>query len=122
MKRTQKDIGTRGEEIALHHLKKQGYHIIARNYRCTLGEIDIIARENDDLVFVEVKTRTSKGFGSPEEAVYGKKQRKIIQVALYYMNETYLDGCNVRFDVVAITAEREGTVVNLIRNAFDLTE
>jgi len=77
--------GREGEDIAAACLRKEGYRIIERNYRCRYGEIDIIAMDADDIVFVEVKSRKSDNFGSPEEAVGITKQRKISRVAINYL-------------------------------------
>ena len=79
--------GKKGEDIAAARLRKEGYRIIERNYRCIYGEIDIIAMHSGDIVFVEVKSRKSDEFGSPEEAVGITKQRKISKVALNYLQE-----------------------------------
>ena len=98
-----RQIGTKYEEIAASYLKQHGYCILERNFRCRRGEIDIIARENGYLVFVEVKYRASAVCGSPLEAVDYRKQRNIIQVAQYYMlRHGYGTEVNCRFDVVAI--------------------
>ena len=77
-----KDLGKKGEEAALRFLKRKGYRIIERNYVCKMGEMDIIAKEKDALVFVEVKTRTSTNFGPPQLAVNASKQRQLSKVAL----------------------------------------
>ena len=71
-----RDLGKQGEEIALRFLKKKGYRIIQTNYSCKLGEVDIVAKEKDTLVFIEVKTRTSLAFGPPQLAVTPAKQTK----------------------------------------------
>jgi len=71
-----KELGKKGEEVAIRFLKKSGYRILSRNYVCKLGEIDVIAKEKDTLVFVEVKTRTSTTFGPPQLAVNPTKQRR----------------------------------------------
>ena len=78
-------LGRRGEAIAVSFLKRQGYKIIERNYRSKLGEIDIIAREKDNIVFVEVKTRRSDDFGLPQEAVSYRKQYRLTKIALGYL-------------------------------------
>lgn len=110
-----RSVGTAYEQQAAAYLKEQGYEIVECNYRCRIGEIDIIAREENYLVFVEVKYRTDAGSGSPKEAVNYKKQRIISKVADYYC---MTHGCNMitpcRFDVVAI----QGEEVELVRNAF----
>ncbi|MDO9516236.1 MAG: YraN family protein [Syntrophales bacterium] len=113
--------GTKGEDLAAACLKKEGYRIVERNYRCLYGEVDIIAMDKKDVVFVEVKGRESDSFGSPEEAVGPAKQKKISKVALHYLQEKGLGEHNARFDVVAIRFMPQGSQVQLIRNAFDLS-
>jgi len=114
-----KDLGKKGEEKALRLLKKKGYRIIEQNYVCNLGEMDIIAKEKDTLVFVEVKTRTSMAFGPPQLAVTQFKQRQLSKVALHFLKEKKLEDIKARFDVVAILLLPEEKI-ELIRNAFDL--
>lgn len=114
-----KATGQEGEDIATVFLKKNGYRISERNYRCPIGEIDIVARDKNDLVFVEVKTRRSTDLGYPEQAVGIKKQKKISQLALWYLQEKKLNGVRARFDVVAIMIQPSGNDIRLIKNAFD---
>ena len=78
-------LGKKGEELAIAQLRALKYKIIERNFKCALGEIDIIAREKDMLVFVEVKTRRTKDFGGPAAAVNRRKQRQLSRVALTYL-------------------------------------
>ena len=80
-----KELGKRGEELALRFLRKNGYKVIERNYICKMGEMDIIAQEKDTLVFVEVKTRTSMDFGPPQLAVNPTKQMQLSKVALNFL-------------------------------------
>jgi len=115
-----KELGKQGEEIAIRFLKKKGYRILLRNYVCKMGEMDIIAREKDTLVFVEVKTRTSTEFGPPQLAVNSRKQRQLSKVALNYLNEKRLKDVKARFDVVAILLRQKGEEIELIKDAFDL--
>jgi putative endonuclease len=120
MKDTKKiTIGKEGEKIAAAYLKKNGYRIIEINFRCSIGEIDIIAKEKDDLVFVEVKTRKSIELGYPEQAVGIRKQKKMSQLALWYLQKRKIADTNARFDVVAVTLIPEKNEVKLIKNAFD---
>jgi putative endonuclease len=112
-------LGRSGEDLAAGFLKRRGYRILARNYRSPLGEIDIIARERQTLVFVEVKTRRSNYFGDPKAAVTFTKQKKISRVALYYLKTTGQMHTSARFDVVSITADPEPHI-ELIKNAFEL--
>jgi putative endonuclease len=94
-------LGDRGENVAARYLRNQGYKIIVRNFRCALGEIDIIARDGDTLVFVEVKTRTDDE-PTPEEQVNGVKQHQITKTAKYYLGRYGVPQPPARFDVVAI--------------------
>lgn len=120
IKDTQKiTTGKEGEKIAAAYLKKNGYEIIEINFRCPIGEIDIVAKEKNDLVFVEVKTRKSIELGYPEQAVGMRKQKKMSQLALWYMQKRKIADTNARFDVVAITLIPEKNEVKLIQNAFD---
>jgi len=115
-----KELGKKGEEVALRFLKKKGYRIIEKNYVCKLGEMDIIAKEKDTLVFVEVKTRTTTEFGPPQLAVNSSKQRQLSKVALNYLKEKQLEEVRARFDVVAILLGQKGEQIELIRDAFEL--
>ena len=120
MKDTKKIItGKEGEKIAAAFLKKNGYRIMEINFRCPIGEIDIVAKEKDDLVFVEVKTRKSIELGYPEQAVGIRKQKKMSQLALWYLQKRKVADTNARFDVVAVTLIPENNEVKLIKNAFD---
>jgi len=115
-----KEVGKKGEEIALQFLKKRGYRLIEKNYVCKMGEVDIIAKEKDTLVFVEVKTRRSTLFGPPQLAVNPAKQMQLSKVALNFLKEKKLGDVKSRFDVVAVLLKPKGEEIELIRNAFDL--
>lgn len=115
-----KELGQKGEEIALRFLKKHGYHILQRNYVCKMGEVDIIAREKDTLAFIEVKTRRSTAFGPPQMAVNQKKQEQLSKAALHFLKEKRLEEAKARFDVVAILLGAKGEEIELIRDAFEL--
>ena len=120
IKDTQKNTtGKEGEKIAAAYLEKNGYRIIEINFRCPIGEIDIVAKDKNDLVFVEVKTRKSIALGYPEQAVGIRKQKKMSQLALWYMQKRKIADTNARFDVVAISLIPEYNEVKLIKNAFD---
>ena len=116
-----KELGKKGEELALRFLKKRGYRVVEKNYVCKMGEMDIIAREKDTWVFIEVKTRTSTIFGPPQLAVNSSKQRQLSKVALNYLMEKKLEDMKARFDVVAILLEEKREDIELIRDAFDLS-
>lgn len=111
-------IGATGEEIAARYLKKHGYKILDRNFSSAHGEIDIVAREGNFVVFVEVKRRKSDKFGAPQEAVDEQKQKSIINCAKAWLVRNRLYGAPVRFDVVAIMQDE----VTLLRDAFRLQE
>lgn len=107
---------TEGENAACEYLKKHGYVIIERNYSCPLGEIDIIAKDGDTVVFVEVKSRNGTDFGLPEESVGYVKRRRLLTTAKYWLSAHAKDGNNgCRFDVIAIL---RGEVRHTV-NAFD---
>lgn len=110
-------MGPLGEELAARFLKRRGYKILERNYRCPFGEVDIVALHKGTLVFVEVKTRKKLGFGHPAEAVDPHKQRKLQRVASCYLEQRRLGEIPVRFDVVALSLGEEGEF-DLIQDAF----
>nr|WP_308626207.1 YraN family protein [uncultured Eisenbergiella sp.] len=111
-----REIGESYEEAACLYLRKKGIRITERNFRCRQGEVDLIGRDGDYLVFFEVKFRKNKTLGYPEEAVGYAKQKKICKVADYYLYQKRLgESIPVRFDVVAICGES----VNWYQNAFD---
>ncbi|NLM51347.1 MAG: YraN family protein [Firmicutes bacterium] len=110
------NLGTHGEELAARYLQKLGFVLLERNWRCAYGEIDIIAKDGDVLVFVEVKTRRSNRFGTPTEAVHDRKQQKLRLVARHYLYEKKITAFAYRFDVAAVDG-KTGTVT-LIKNAF----
>jgi len=113
--------GKEGEKIAAAFLKKNGYRILETNFRCAAGEIDIIARDKNELVFIEVKTRKSEKMGFPEQAVGIKKQKKISQLALWYFQKKNISETAARFDVLAIIMQPAGNEIRLIKNAFDFS-
>ncbi|MCK7484048.1 MAG: YraN family protein [Candidatus Moduliflexus flocculans] len=95
-------MGLVGEELACDHLRKKGYIIVERGFRMVRGEIDVVARDGDTLVFVEVKTRADESYGRPEESVTPAKQRQIRRIAQGYLVARSLGEVPCRFDVVAI--------------------
>lgn len=113
-------LGKSGEEAATRFLIHRGYKILARNYKTSLGEIDIVARDKDSLVFIEVKARRSDRFGMPCEAVSKFKQRQISKAALLYLKEKNLLNQNARFDIVSILYSRDEPKLDLIKDAFEL--
>jgi putative endonuclease len=113
-------LGERGEIAACGFLKENGYEILEKNYKCKLGEIDVIARRKGRLAFIEIKTRTSAQFGMPQEAVDLKKQEKIFKVAQWYMKEKKSLRIPVAFDVVAILwKEGQKPEIRLFADAFE---
>lgn len=113
-------LGQEGERLAERYLQKKGYKLVERNYRCAVGELDLIVLDRRVVVFVEVKTRTSHGFGSPLEAVEFRKQRKMIQAAQFFLSAKGLQQREARFDVIGISWTGREPVVQHIENAFDL--
>lgn len=112
-------LGERGEMIGWGYLVRQGYKILEKNFRCPLGEIDVIAMKNHRIVFIEIKTRTSDRFGRPEEAVNHRKQKKMGDLAEWYMKSRRLS-TPVSFHVLAITLQgQKEPEIKLIENAFD---
>lgn len=114
-------LGKEGERVAERYLQKKGYTLVERNYRCPAGELDLIVLDRRVVVFVEVKTRTGHGFGSPLEAVEFRKQRKMIQVAQFFLAEKRLQQRDARFDVVGVSWPGRDPVVEHIENAFELS-
>jgi len=112
-------LGRRGEDLAHRFLRKQGYIIVARNYRLSSGdaEADLIARDGGDLVIVEVKTRATDDYGPPEQAVNPEKRRHLMRVAREYARKTDTPWEQVRFDIVSIVL-REPPEITLLRAAF----
>lgn len=110
-----RQIGTEKEKLAGAYLEKNGYDIIEYNFRCKQGEIDIIAKDGEYLVFFEVKYRSSSMSGTPFEAVDYKKQRIISRCALFYITKHKVTDVPCRFDVIGVTDKE----VEVIKNAFD---
>lgn len=115
-------LGQQGEDIAARFLRRQRYAILARNYRCPLGEVDLVALERSVIVFVEVKTRRADDFGTPAEAVDRRKRRQLQRVAEFYLARHRLEGRDARFDVVEVHWSDSGPRCNLIRDAFHLDD
>ena len=111
-------LGQQGEKEAILFLRTQGFTILETNYRTKPAEIDIIARDNDILCFIEVKTRKSLKRGLPRESVNHTKQKKIITGSLYYLKEKKLMDSRVRFDVVEVLKKHGCFSINLIKHAF----
>jgi putative endonuclease len=117
-------VGRYGERIAARYLTESGLTVLARNWRCRDGELDIVAREGDVLVFCEVKTRSSELFGDPAEAVGGKKAARLRALALRWLAEQRARGeqgywPELRFDVLCVRRQRQGpATIRHVRAAF----
>ncbi len=112
-------LGAKGERMAVRRLRRHGYRIVARNFRAAGAEIDAIAMDGDTLVFVEVKTRTSFGAGSPQESVHGLKQNHIRRAAAVFARSRAMEERPMRFDVVAVSrADGRRWAVEIIKDAF----
>lgn len=112
------DIGNKGEDLAVSFLKKNGYKILERNYRIRGGEIDIVAREGDALVFIEVKTRFSHEFGLPEESMTPWKIRALLKTAQFYVQKINWGEKEYRLDFVSVdfSDSKENPRIDLIKN------
>ncbi|TBR15975.1 YraN family protein [bacterium] len=120
MSRDNLDFGKASEKEAAGVLQDNGYRIICRNYKCPLGEIDIIAEDKDTICFVEVKSRSSSRFGVSKEALSKRKQKQITKVALNFLKEKNLLDKKARFDVVALDYSEGLKKIELIKDAFEM--
>jgi len=112
------ELGRRGEDLATAAALAEGYQVIGRNYRCPLGEIDLILQRGETVVFAEVKTRRSVGFGEAWEAVTPTKQERIRRVAAWYVQEHGLALCTFRFDVFSIQGGQQPWQYRWYKDAF----
>lgn len=115
-------LGARGEAAAAKHLQEQGYKILVRNFRGYSGELDIIARHDDTLVFVEVKTRRSEQIAAPHEQVNLKKQKHIAKVGFEYLRQLKDHQVKIRFDIVEVilkAGELEPSIIRVFPSAFE---
>lgn len=117
-----KDIGSFGEDIAANYLKNLGYTIFERNFKCKIGEIDMIGKDNNYIAFIEVKTRYGNNYGTPGESVTYSKQLKIYKTAQFYILKNKIHKLNFRFDVVEviIDSKKNTPSIRLIKNAFQI--
>jgi len=115
-------LGKRGEGLAARRLAAEGYRILARNYRCAMGEVDLVAADGDCLVFVEVRTRRDDSWGTPEESITAAKQARLVAIAEHYLAEHVLEGSDWRIDVVAVEMSAAGLVrrLEIIKDAVRL--
>jgi len=111
-------LGRRGEEVAAQYLLRRGCRILARNYRCPLGELDLVAEEDGVIVFVEVKTRRGGRAGTGAQAVTTHKRRRLLRLARYYLAVHGLAGGPCRFDVISLAVSSGRARVEVVRHAF----
>jgi putative endonuclease len=116
--RSQLPLGRRGERAAEKYLRRNGYRIVARNFRAAGAEIDLVAMDGETLVFVEVKTRRSRISGAPEEAVDERKQTRMRRAAEVFARRYRADEVEMRFDIAAVDASGRRLEIELLRNAF----
>jgi putative endonuclease len=109
--------GSRFERLAAQHLTRAGFRVLASNYTCRGGELDLVCDDAGTLVFVEVRARTRATYGTPGETVRATKQRRVIHAARHYLATHHLDEVACRFDVIAITVE-DGAIEHF-KNAFE---
>jgi putative endonuclease len=115
-------MGNFGEAAAAAHLQHRGYTLLARQWACAAGELDLVARQGEELVFVEVRTRRGAAYGSPEESITAAKQARLITLAYAYLEAHSLAAtCAWRIDVIAIELDRAGRIrrLNHIINAVE---
>ena len=121
MSLSSKELGKKGEELAVELLEEKGYEIIERNYRFSRGEIDVIAKDPKDgfLAFVEVKTRQNLNFGPPEVAITKSKMRQLRKVAELYLYDKSITELDCRFDVITVLLKtKQKPEINYYENAF----
>jgi putative endonuclease len=111
-------LGRKGENLAASYLREQGWEILERNYRTRLGEIDLVCRDHDSIVFVEVKTRVSADFARPDESVTQHKQAKLRRLVEEYLMRHNLESSDVRFDVLGVTLKGRHPEFEHIVGAF----
>lgn len=112
-------FGDAGEDAAVQHLERQGYRILARNWGCPYGELDVVAEAGEVLVVVEVRTRSTGVWGDPSATVTFAKQRRVVKAALHFLFQHGLRGRMVRFDVVSVVGRGAAVQVEHLPDAFD---
>jgi putative endonuclease len=122
MKLTKKQLGAIGEKESLKFLENKGYKLLEKNFRCSLGELDLIMMNGEEMVFVEVRSRTGSAFGEPCETVNRTKQNKLYRLAEYYLNHKDLHDISCRFDVLSVILTFDGKLKEIehIENAFGM--
>ena len=112
------ELGKIGEEEVCKYLKRNGYKILERNYYCKIGELDIVALDKDEFVFIEVKTRSQNKYGNPVDAVDLNKKRHIYKTAQYYVMKTRIENKKMRFDIIEVKEKNHKICINQIKNAI----
>lgn len=111
------ELGKKGEQLAVNFLLKENYKIVERNYRFDKAEVDIIAKKDDILAIIEVKTRSTKDFGDPQDFVKPKQIKNLVKAVNEYVIENKLE-TEVRFDIIAVVKEKNGFSIEHLENAF----
>ncbi len=112
------ELGEMGELLALEYLINEGYTLLAKNYRTAFGEIDLVVSKDETIIFVEVRTRRTLSFGTPEESITRVKRERLIRLALQFCAHHYLYSQNLRFDVIAIYLDNDKPKLHHIPHAF----
>jgi putative endonuclease len=112
------EFGRKSEALAQEYLKRKGFNILKRNYRCGHKEIDLVGQDGNTIVFIEVKAGRSKDFGAPQERVDLRKQKNLTEAAYHFIQEENVTNCDFRFDVVAISYQKGKEKIDHIENAF----
>ena len=111
--------GRRAESLAARYLERHGLRVVERNYRCAVGEIDLVCHDGDQIVFVEVRSRRSTRYGYPEESISATKRKRLIRLAQWYLRARGEQRCRARFDIVALLWDRsDNAEIRWIINAF----
>ncbi|MCI0569686.1 MAG: YraN family protein [Myxococcaceae bacterium] len=119
MEPTRAQVGTEAEEAAVSFLQGEGYRVLARNFRCRHGELDVVVERGEVLAFVEVRMRSTSIWGDPALTVSHAKQRRVVRTALHFLHARRLPPRAIRFDVISIVGRGEGAELEHIPDAFD---
>lgn len=111
-------VGQLGEDIATEYLKKQNYRIVERNFECKQGEIDIIAIDKNEVVFIEVKTRSNEQYGKPVDAVTEYKKKHLVKAIKYYIYKNQIENAFIRIDVIEVYIRNSKHYINHIKQAI----
>lgn len=112
------ETGKIGEDLVVKYLEQNGYTIIERNFECRQGEIDIIAKDKEEIVFIEVKTRTNENYGKPKEAVDETKKKHIYKSSEFYVYINHLENEPIRIDVIEVYKKQEKFIIHHIKQAI----